>query len=522
MKYGVELLNITKRFPGVLANDDVTLKIKKDKVHALLGENGAGKSTLTSILFGLYSLDEGTIKINENEVKITNPNDANALGIGMVHQHFKLVHDFSVLENIVLGVETTKHGLLDMFSARKKVMELSTRYGLAINPDSLISEITVGMQQRVEILKMLYRDNDILIFDEPTSVLLPQEVDELIKIIHGLAAEGKTILFISHKLDEIKRVADDCTVLRRGKVVGTVDVASTTKEQMAEMMVGRKVLLNVEKGEGYKGEDKTILEISDLTVKDKITGKLKVNHASFSIKAGEIVSIAGVDGNGQTQIVEAITGIIPSTGEIFICGENVTNKNIRYRNTHGLAHIPEDRQRHGLVMEFTISENAVLQEYFEERFQKNGFIKKTAVDNHADILIKKYDVRAGLGRETTAESLSGGNQQKLILARELERSHELVIAFQPTRGLDVGATEQVQRQIVAQRNAGKAVLLISLELEEVMSLSDRILVIHDGKIVVSDLIPSEIDMKELGMYMAGSKGGDADDKIEKKKGQKKF
>ncbi|MGV8026190.1 MAG: ABC transporter ATP-binding protein [Anaerolineaceae bacterium] len=510
MKYAVELLNITKRFPGILANDDITLKIEKGKIHALLGENGAGKSTLMSILFGLYSLDEGTIKINETEVKITNPNDANALGIGMVHQHFKLVQNFTVLENIVLGVETTKHNMLDMTSARKKVMDLSMRYGLAVNPDRLISEITVGMQQRVEILKMLYRDNDILIFDEPTSVLLPQEVDELIKIIHGLAAEGKTILFISHKLDEIKRVAEKCTVLRRGKVIGTVEVALTTKEQMAEMMVGRKVLLNVDKGEGYKGEEKKILEVRDLSVKDKISGKLKVNHVSFSIKAGEIVCIAGVDGNGQTQLVEAITGLLPSTGEIYLCGKDVTKKNIRYRNTNGLAHIPEDRQRHGLVMEFTISENAILQEYFDRRFQNKGFIKKVAVDNYADTLIKKYDVRAGMGRETSAGSLSGGNQQKLILARELERNHELVIAVQPTRGLDVGAIEQVQQQIVLQRNAGKAVLLVSLELEEVMSLSDRILVIHDGKIMVSDLIPSEIDMKELGMYMAGSKGGDTD------------
>ncbi len=515
MKYAVELLNITKRFPGIVANDDITLKIKKGEVHALLGENGAGKSTLMSILSGLYSHDAGTIRINEKEVKITNPNDANALGIGMVHQHFKLVQNFTALENIILGVETTKNKLLDMSSARKKVMELSKRYGLMINPESCISDITVGMQQRVEILKMLYRENDILIFDEPTSVLLPQEVDELIKIIHGLAAESKTILFISHKLEEIKRVADVCTILRRGKVVGTVNVASTSKEQMAEMMVGRKVLLNVNKGKGFHGKTKTILEVKDLTVKDKITGKLRVNHASFSIKTGEIVSIAGVDGNGQTQLVEAITGIIPSTGEILLNGENVAKKNIRYRNSHGLTHIPEDRQRHGLVMEFSISENGVLQEYFDDRFQQNGFIKKAAVDDYADKLIEKYDVRAAQGRETTAESLSGGNQQKLILARELEREHDLVIAVQPTRGLDVGATEFVQNQIVSQRNAGKAVLLLSLELEEVMSLSDKILVIHDGRIVVSDLIPSKINMMELGMYMAGSKGGDSDDTLKK-------
>lgn len=337
-----------------------------------------------------------------------------------------------------------------------------------------------------------------------------------LKIIHGLAAEGKTILFISHKLEEIKRVADVCTILRRGKVVGTVKVSATSKEQMAEMMVGRKVLLNVKKGKGFQGKAKTILEVKDLTVKDKITGKLKVNHASFSIKTGEIVSIAGVDGNGQTQLVEAITGIMPSTGEIYLNGEEITHKNIRFRNTHGLTHIPEDRQRHGLVMEFSVSENGVLQEYFDGRFQQNGFIKRAAVEDYADKLIEKYDVRAAQGRETTAESLSGGNQQKLILARELEREHDLVIAVQPTRGLDVGATEFVQNQIVSQRNAGKAVLLLSLELDEVMSLSDKILVIHDGRIVVSDLIPSKINMQELGMYMAGSKGGDSDDTLKKK------
>lgn len=508
MEYAVELLNIKKQFPGVLANDHITLKIKKGETHALLGENGAGKSTLMSILFGLYSSDEGTIKINGKEVKITNPNDANALGIGMVHQHFKLVHNFTVLENIILGVESTKNKLLDMAYARAKVMDLSKRYGLDIDPDKIISEITVGMQQRVEILKMLYRANDILIFDEPTSVLLPQEVDELIKIIKGLAAEGKTILFISHKLEEIKRVADVCTVLRRGKVIGTVDVATTTKEQMAEMMVGRKVLLQVDKGDGYKGEKRPVLEVKDLCVEDKESGKLRVDHATFTIHAGEIVSLAGVDNNGQKQLVEAITGIIPSNGEIYLCGENVTERNIRYRNTHGLSHIPEDRQRHGLVMEFTVSENSILQEYFNDEFQKSGFIKRAVVDQYADELIEEYDIRAGRGGETTAGSLSGGNQQKLILARELERDHELVIAVQPTRGLDVGATEFVQKQLITQRNAGKAVFLVSLELEEVMSLSDRILVIHDGKIVVSDLLPSKIDMMELGMYMAGSKGVD--------------
>ena len=506
MSYAVQMLSITKRFPGIIANDHVTLEVKRGEVHALLGENGAGKSTLMSILFGLYSADEGSIRINEQEAHIADPNEANAYGIGMVHQHFKLVRNFTVLENIILGAESKKHHLLDMKAARKKVVALSEKYHLDIDPDQQISEITVGMQQRVEILKMLYRENDILIFDEPTAVLLPNEIDELIGIIKGLVAEGKTILFISHKLEEIKRVADRCTVLRRGKVIGTVDVSATTKEEMAEMMVGRKVLLQVDKSEGYHGKPAAVLQVEDLCVRKRSETKNKVDHISFEVRAGEIACIAGVDGNGQSELVAALAGLMPATGKITLCGEDFTHRTVRYRNTHGLSHIPEDRQKHGLVLQYTIAQNLVLQEYFEPRFQRHGLIRQDQINEYADRLIEKYDIRSGQGRDTRSGSLSGGNQQKVIIARELERPHELVIAVQPTRGLDVGAIEQIQAQLVRQRNAGKAVLLISLELEEVMSLSDRILVIHDGKLVADDLDPRKITMKELGLYMAGVKG----------------
>ena len=506
MSYAVQMLSITKRFPGIIANDHVTLEVKRGEVHALLGENGAGKSTLMSILFGLYSADEGSIRINEQEAHIADPNEANAYGIGMVHQHFKLVRNFTVLENIILGAESKKHHLLDMKAARKKVVALSEKYHLDIDPDQQISEITVGMQQRVEILKMLYRENDILIFDEPTAVLLPNEIDELIGIIKGLVAEGKTILFISHKLEEIKRVADRCTVLRRGKVIGTVDVSATTKEEMAEMMVGRKVLLQVDKGEGYHGKPSAVLQVEDLCVKKRNETKNKVDHISFEVRAGEIACIAGVDGNGQSELVAALAGLMPATGKITLCGEDFTHRTVRYRNTHGLSHIPEDRQKHGLILQYTIAQNLVLQEYFEPQFQRHGLIRQDQINEYADRLIEKYDIRSGQGRDTRSGSLSGGNQQKVIIARELERPHELVIAVQPTRGLDVGAIEQIQAQLVRQRNAGKAVLLISLELEEVMSLSDRILVIHDGKLVADDLDPRKITMKELGLYMAGVKG----------------
>ncbi|MEG0693297.1 MAG: ABC transporter ATP-binding protein [Oscillospiraceae bacterium] len=506
MDYIIEMLNITKEFPGIIANDNVTLQIKRGEIHALLGENGAGKSTLMSALFGLYQPDKGVIKINGNEVKINNPNDANALAIGMVHQHFKLVHNFTVLENIFLGVETTKYGFLEMSDARKKVMELSDRYNLAIEPDALIEDITVGMQQRVEILKMLYKDNEILIFDEPTAVLTQQEIEELIKIMRELSKEGKSIIFITHKLDEIKEVADRCTILRKGKYIQTVEVDEVSKEELSDMMVGRHVNLQVEKADRETG--KTILQVENLIVSSKQSQKYSVNNVSFEVKQGEIVCIAGIDGNGQSELVYALTGILPTnSGKIMLNGIDITNFSVRNRTTSGIGHIPEDRHKYGLVLDYTLGENLILQSYFTQQFQNHGFMRFSNIDDYANRLIQKFDIRSGQGSITTVRSMSGGNQQKAILAREIDRNPDLLIAVQPTRGLDVGAIEYVHKQIVAQRDAGKAVLLVSLELEEVMNVSDRILVMHEGEIV-GDLNPKEVTTKELGLYMAGAKRGD--------------
>ena len=502
-EYVIEMCNITKEFPGIIANDNITLQLKKGEIHALLGENGAGKSTLMSVLFGLYQPEKGVIKKDGKEVKIKDPNDANALGIGMVHQHFKLVHNFSVLQNIILGVETTKGGFLKMDDARKKVMALSEQYGLRVDPDALIENITVGMQQRVEILKMLYRDNEILIFDEPTAVLTPQEIDELMKIMKGLAAEGKSILFITHKLNEIKAVADRCTVLRKGKYVGTVNVADVSKEEMSEMMVGRKVSLNVEKEPSHPSE--VVFEVEGLTVVNKEHGKKVVDNVSFQVRRGEIVCIAGIDGNGQSELIQAVTGLIKAdSGTVKLKGEDITHASIRHRNTHGMSHIPEDRHKHGLVLDYPLSYNLVLQSYFEPEYCQAGFLKYDKINQYAEKLIGKYDIRSGQGGSTIARSMSGGNQQKAIVAREIDRDPDLLIAVQPTRGLDVGAIEYIHRQIVAERDRNKAVLLVSLELDEVMNLSDRILVIYEGQIV-ADLDPSNVTVQELGLYMAGSK-----------------
>jgi len=503
MEYIIEMLNITKEFPGIRANDDVTLQVKKGEIHALLGENGAGKSTLMSVLFGMYKPDGGVIKLRGEEVHISGPKMANALGIGMVHQHFTLVHNFTVLQNIVLGVETTKNGFLKMDEARKKVLELSERYGLSVDPDAITSDTTVGMQQRVEILKMLYRDNDILIFDEPTAVLTPQEIDELMEIMKGLASEGKSIIFITHKLDEIKRVADRCTVLRLGKCIGTVNVADVTVEDMSEMMVGRKVILNISKKEQTPGAP--ILEVRGLKVKGESSGKYKVRDLSLTVREGEIVCIAGVDGNGQSELASAITGLLPADdGQIVLKGEDVTHKSIRYRNTHGMSHIPEDRHKHGLVLDYTLAENLVLQEYFDKRFQSHGFLRSAKITEYANKLISAFDIRSGSGASTKARSMSGGNQQKAIAAREINRSPDLLLAVQPTRGLDVGAIEYMHSQIVKARDEGKAVLVISFELNEVMNLADRILVMFEGEIV-ADVRPSEVTENELGLYMAGAK-----------------
>ena len=501
--YVIEMLNITKSFPGIKANDDVTLQLRKGEIHALLGENGAGKSTLMSILFGLYQPDSGKILKDGKPVDINNPNDANSLGIGMVHQHFKLVEVFSVLDNIILGAEDVKMGVLQKKNARKKVIELSQNYGLRVDPDALIEDISVGMQQRVEILKMLYRDNDILIFDEPTAVLTPQEIDELLQIMRNFAAEGKSILFITHKLNEIMAVADRCTVLRKGKCIGTVNVADTTKEELSKMMVGRDVSMQVEKKDIAAGS--VVLEVRDITVPGKYKKKDAVKNVSFEVRAGEIVCLAGIEGNGQTEFVAALTGLEPmSKGRIRLNGKDITNTTIRERSRAGISHIPEDRHKHGLVLDYTLEENMVLQRYWEPAFQESGFIKRGAVRSYAERLIEEYDVRSGQGPITIARSMSGGNQQKAIVGREIDRGCDLLVAVQPTRGLDVGAIENIHRQIEAVRDSRKAVLLVSLELDEVMSLSDRILVMYEGEIV-GEFDPKTTTVQELGLYMAGAR-----------------
>ncbi len=503
MDYVIEMLHITKEFPGIRANDDVSLQLAKGEIHALLGENGAGKSTLMSVLFGLYQPEKGTILKNGKQVRVDNPNDANALGIGMVHQHFKLVHNFTVLENIVMGVETTRHGVLRMEEARKKVVALSKQYGLMVDPDAKISDITVGMQQRVEILKMLYRDNEVLIFDEPTAVLTPQEIHELMKIMQGLKNEGKSILFITHKLNEIMEAADRCTVLRKGRYVGTVEVKDVTAEQLAEMMVGRKVSFVVEKEPAQPGEP--ALTVQNLTVASRQHGKKLVSNVSFSVRRGEIVCIAGIDGNGQSELVYALTGLMrPDGGKIFLENREITLSSIRSRNDMGISHIPEDRHKHGLVLDYSLAENLVLKSYHKKEFQSRGFLRFGAVDRHARELIEKFDIRSGQGAATAARSMSGGNQQKAIVAREISLSPQLLIAVQPTRGLDVGAIEYIHRQLIDQRDKGMAVLLVSLELDEVMNISDRILVMYEGEIV-ADLAAQGVTEQELGLYMAGSR-----------------
>ncbi len=639
MDHIIEMNHIVKDFPGIRANDDITLHVRKGEIHALLGENGAGKSTLMSVLFGMYKPESGNIVLRGKEVTISGPRMANELGIGMVHQHFMLVHNFTVLQNIILGVETTSRGFLKLDKAREKVVELSKQYGLNVDPDALISDITVGMQQRVEILKMLYRENEILIFDEPTAVLTPQEISELMGIMKNLAGEGKSILFITHKLEEIKRAADRVTVLRLGKCVGTVNVADVTVEQMSEMMVGRKVFLQVDKKEKQPGDP--VLEVDNLTVRsdasrknrvhglnievqkgealspdtsgsgqsekskvldqtitiydgeivfsadadesgrpkmirvrkgrivnntalddgsllekskvhdldlkvhrgeaihnkdadgDKkpekvkvhdlnykvqkgeisynrvVFGKDKVHDLSLKVHEGEIVCIAGVDGNGQSELMYTLSGLMPADkGTIKIRGADVTRNSIRYRNTHGVSHIPEDRHKYGVILDYTLGENLVLMQYFEPRFQSGGFLKKDEIQSYAQSLIDKFDIRCGEGPKTRMRSMSGGNQQKAIVARELNREPDILLAVQPTRGLDVGAIEYMHRQIVSARDNGKAVLVVSFELSEVMQLADRILVMFEGE-VVANVKPADVTENELGLYMAGAKRGNA-------------
>ena len=507
--YAIEMLNITKRFPGIIANDNITLQLKKGEIHALLGENGAGKSTLMSVLFGLYQPEEGVIKKEGRVVSIKDPNDANDLGIGMVHQHFKLIEVFSVLDNIILGAETTKMGFLRKKEARAKVEALSERYGLKVDLDAKVEDITVGMQQRVEILKMLYRDNEILIFDEPTAVLTPQEIDELMATMREFAKEGKSILFISHKLNEIMAVSDRVTVLRKGRYVGTVDTKGTDKQSLSNMMVGRPVQLEVTKEPAQPRE--AVLEVRDFCVPSRSHKKNAVDHVSFQARAGEILCIAGIDGNGQTELVYGLTGLEKSSGgSVTLCGEDISHASIKHRGVN-MSHIPEDRHKHGLVLDFTLEQNLVLQRFNEKQFQTHGFINRGAVRQYAEQLIEQYDVRSGQGPVTTARSMSGGNQQKAIIAREVDREKPLIVAVQPTRGLDVGAIEYIHSQLVAERDRGRAVLLISLELDEVMSLSDRILVMYEGEIV-GELDPKRTTVQELGLYMSGAKRMDVAEK----------
>ena len=500
MSHVIEMLGIRKEFPGIVANDDIYLRVEEGEIHAILGENGAGKSTLMSILFGLYKADKGVIKVRGKEVSIKSPNDAYALGIGMVHQHFQLVHNFTVAENIILGKEGGF--VYDIKKASRKIKEISERYGLQIEPDMVIEDITVGMQQRVEILKMLYRDADILIFDEPTAVLTPQEIDELIEIMKNLAKEGKSIILITHKLDEIKRTAKRCTVIRRGKFIGEVDVASTSAQEMAAMMVGRPVSFVVEKEKREPGE--VMLEVKDLNVKNN-KGVLGVKDFSLAIRSGEIVGIAGVDGNGQTELVEAITGLRKiESGSVLFKGEDITSLSIKDRNDRGLGHIPEDRQKRGLVLGAPLTTNMVIKDFDRSPFSRKGLLDQEAIREYSASIVKEFDVRSGEGIDSLAGKLSGGNQQKAIIGREVTKDPDVLIAVQPTRGLDVGAIEFIHKALVTQRDKGKAVLLVSFELDEIFNLSDRIAVINAGRLV--DIVKTEdTDVHKVGLMMAGIK-----------------
>ena len=506
MEYVVEMLNIRKEFPGIVANDNVTLQLKKGEVHALLGENGAGKSTLMGMLFGMYQPEAGVIKVKGKEVKISSPNVANDLGIGMVHQHFKLVENFTVTENIILGCEPKKFLTIDIKNAAKRIDELSKTYGLNVDPYSKIEDISVGMQQRVEILKMLYRNAEVLIFDEPTAVLSPQEIDDLIKIMQNLINEGKSIILITHKLKEIKAAADRCTVIRRGKCIGTVDVKTTTEADMAKMMVGRQVSFKVDKVEANPGDE--VLRLENLSVKNnkKVLG---LKDFSLNVRKGEIVGVAGVEGNGQTELVEAITGMRGiESGSIFFNGKDISKTSIRKRIDEGIAHIPEDRHKRGLILDYTMEDNMVLKVYKNEPFSKNGLINRSKITEYANNIIETFDVRAGEGGKSMARSLSGGNQQKGIIGREVQSNPDLLIAVQPTRGLDVGSIEYIHKRLVEQRDSGKAVLLVSLELDEILNVSDRIAIVNNGELI-GIVNASETDENEVGLMMAGIKRGES-------------
>ncbi|WP_025025409.1 ABC transporter ATP-binding protein [Caldalkalibacillus mannanilyticus] len=500
MEYIIEMREITKVFPGIVANDGINLKVKPGEIHALLGENGAGKSTLMNVLFGLYQPEGGEIHVKGQKVKITDPNVANDLGIGMVHQHFMLVDKFTVTENIILGMEPSQYGKINMAEAIKQVEKISNQYGLKVDPRAKIEDISVGMQQRVEILKTLYRGAEILIFDEPTAVLTPQEIKELIQIMKELVKEGKSIILITHKLKEIMEVCDSVTIIRRGKWIGSLSVSETDEDDLAAKMVGREVTFKVDKQESKPGEK--VLEIKDLVVKDH-RGINAVDQLSLELFEGEVLGIAGVDGNGQSELIEAIAGLQSvHSGEIKLKGKSIQGNTPRDMYGEGLGHIPEDRHKRGLVLDFTIGENIVLQTYHQPPFSKNGILSYAQIYSHARRLIEEFDVRTP-SELTPARALSGGNQQKAIIAREMDRDPALLIAAQPTRGLDVGAIEYIHRRIIEQRDRGRAVLLLSLELDEIMNLSDRIAVIYEGKIV-GIVNPKETTEQELGLLMAGS------------------
>lgn len=496
----VEMRNITKGFPGIIANDSVNFTLRRGEIHALLGENGAGKSTLMSILFGFLKPDSGEIYVQGKKVEITDPNVANDLGIGMVHQHFKLVENFTALENIILGREPKKGLVIDYRLARKKVQEISELYDLKVDLDAKIEDLAVGMQQKVEINKMLYRTADILIFDEPTGVLTPQEIEGLMKMLRKFKEDGKSIIIITHKLKEIKAVADRCTVLRRGKLIDTVDVDKVSESDLAKLMVGRPVSFSVEKKEKTFGD--TLLEIKDLTMKD-YRGIDVVNHLNLSVRRGEILGVAGIDGNGQSELVQAVTGLKKvDGGHVYFQGEDITHMPVRKRTQLGISHIPQDRHRYGLVLDFDLASNLLLQTYYQEPYTHRGLLQYKKMDKKAQELIDRFDVRCANGVRTIAGSMSGGNQQKAIVAREVDRGSALLVASQPTRGLDVGAIEYIHKQLVLQRDQGASILLVSYELDEIMSLSDRIAVIFAGEII--DIIDAkDADEKVLGLRMAG-------------------
>lgn len=522
--YAIEMLGITKRFGNILANDHIDIRLQKGHILALCGENGAGKSTIMSILFGLYTPDEGVIKKEGKVVKITNPNDATSLNIGMVHQHFKLVDTFTVLQNIILGDETLKEfrgdhlnfakkslnylnkkifKIIDYKKAREDINKIINQYDLQVDLDKKIKDISVEMQQKVEIIKMLYRKNDILIFDEPTAVLTEQEIQDFLKVMNNLKKEGKSIIFISHKLNEVFEVSDEITVIRKGQYIDTLKTKETTKEEISALMVGRK--LKEFKGKSKKTPEEEVLRVEHLTMIDPFSKKKVVNDVSFNVRKGEIVTLAGIDGNGQQEVIYGITGIKKAhSGTITLDKKDISSYSIREKIKAGISHIPEDRHKHGLILDYSIYENTVLDRYYEKEFSKCLFLNEKNIKKYADELIDKYDVRSSGDGNTIVRSMSGGNQQKIIVGREIERNQDLLIAVQPTRGLDIGAIEGIHNLLLKQREEDKAILLVSLELDQVFALSDRILVMYEGEIV-GEFTPNEVNKETLGLYMSGAK-----------------